>query len=98
MQDEKAKVEAQLQQAQKMESIGTLAGGIAHDFNNVLYSIIAYTELSDDNGTTFELYFPITRDEVSDKDLSIPIKDYKSLIRSRKRACGSFIKSLHDFI
>ncbi len=32
---------------------------------------------SDENGTTFELYFPITRDEISSKDLSIPIKDYK---------------------
>jgi PAS domain S-box-containing protein len=33
--------------------------------------------ISDKNGTTFELYFPITRDEISDKVLSIPIKDYK---------------------
>ena len=32
---------------------------------------------SGENGTTFELYFPITRDEISDKDLSTPIKDYK---------------------
>ena len=32
---------------------------------------------TDENGTTFELYFPITRDEVSDKALSIPIKNYK---------------------
>ncbi len=32
---------------------------------------------SGENGTTFELYFPITRDEISDKDLSMPIKDYK---------------------
>jgi len=32
---------------------------------------------TDENGTTFELYFPITRDEISDKALSIPIKDYK---------------------
>jgi CheY-like chemotaxis protein len=32
---------------------------------------------SDENGTTFELYFPITKDEISDKDLSIPVKDYK---------------------
>jgi len=32
---------------------------------------------SGENGTTFELYFPITRGEISDKDLSIPIKDYK---------------------
>jgi len=32
---------------------------------------------SGENGTTFELYFPITRDEISDKDVSLSIKDYK---------------------
>ena len=34
-----------LQQAQKMETIGTLAGGIAHDFNNILFPILGYSEI-----------------------------------------------------
>ena len=68
---EQKKLEVQLQQAQKMEAIGTLAGGIAHDFNNILFPILGHTEI---------LLQDIPEDSSTHDSLK---KIYKGAIRAR---------------
>lgn len=57
---EKKKLEEQLFQVQKLESIGTMAGGVAHDFNNYLGTILGYSSMGYDDseeGTPVKRYF-----------------------------------------
>ncbi|MCD4775559.1 MAG: PocR ligand-binding domain-containing protein [Candidatus Aegiribacteria sp.] len=46
VEEERRKIEAQMMNTQKLESLGVLAGGIAHDFNNMLMVILGYADLA----------------------------------------------------
>jgi signal transduction histidine kinase len=47
LEQERDRLEANLQQARRMETIGTFASGIAHNFNNIVGAILGYTEMAD---------------------------------------------------
>jgi PAS domain S-box-containing protein len=57
--DDRARLESQLLQAQRIESVGRLAGGVAHDFNNMLTVILGYAELI---GATLQPGDPLLKD------------------------------------
>lgn len=50
MEEERERLQAQLRQAQRLESIGTIASGIAHDFNNVMAAILGNSQLIQAHG------------------------------------------------
>ena len=49
MEKERARLETRLQQARRMETVGTFSSGIAHNFNNILAGILGHTEMAEEH-------------------------------------------------
>ena len=91
------KMEVQLQHAQKMEAIGTLAGGVAHDLNNILSGLISYPELllldiSEDS----PLRQPILRIKESGQKAAAIVQDLLTL--ARRGVSVTEVVNLNDII
>jgi len=92
---ERKQLEAQLQQSQKLETIGRLAGGVAHDFNNLLTVILGYGQLvmSEVDGPLREQVQEITRAGERAATLTRQL-----LAFSRKQALQATVTNLNAII
>ena len=100
---ERKKLEIQLQNAKKLESIGTLAGGVAHDLNNILSGIVGYPDLLlHDLAADSPYRAPLTAIKNSGEKAAEIVQDLLTLARrgvnarkviSLNRVVGDFVSS-----
>jgi two-component system cell cycle sensor histidine kinase/response regulator CckA len=94
---ERRKLESQLQQAQKMEAIGTLAGGVAHDLNNILSAQVSYPDLIlMDLDEDSPLRKPLLTIKKSGKKAAAIVQDLLTL--ARRGVVATEIVNLNDVI
>ena len=94
---ERDALQAQLLQAQKMESVGRLAGGVAHDFNNILTAIIGYCSMAQINLKDD----PTTRgyiQEVLDAATRAEDLTKRLLVFSRKQVIEPMLADLNEIV
>jgi len=94
---ERQKIEKQLQQSQRLESVGTLAGGIAHDFNNLLTVIRGYSSmLSDHAAASPDLVNPVRQiDDAASRAASLT---HQLLAFSRRQVLQPRVLNLNDIV
>lgn len=79
---EQTKLEEQLKQAQRMETLGTLAGGVAHDLSNILSAIVSYPELLlMDIEPESPLYDPLEKMKSAGRRAAAIVQDLMTLAR-----------------
>lgn len=94
---EQKQLQVQLQRAQKMEAIGTLAGGVAHDLNNILSGLISYPELLLlDIPEDSPLRQPILRIKESGQKAAAIVQDLLTL--ARRGVAVTEVVNLNDII
>jgi PAS domain S-box-containing protein len=95
--EEKATLQAQLYQAQKMEAIGRLAAGVAHDFNNLLTVIGGYTQMSltglSEEDRMYQQLLEVSKAERRAEDLT-----HQLLAFSRSQAMEPTVVNLNSLI
>ncbi|MBN1226807.1 MAG: PAS domain S-box protein, partial [Deltaproteobacteria bacterium] len=101
---EKAALEAQLQQAQKMEAVGRLAGGVAHDFNNLLTIIIGNISMAqmdlDMNHPLYKTLKEINSASKQAADLTRQLLAFsrKQIIKPMVINLNKLIKNMHKML
>ncbi|MCK9274602.1 MAG: PAS domain S-box protein [Syntrophales bacterium] len=95
--EEKGKLESQLMQAQKMETLGRLAGGVAHDFNNMLSVILGYVDLAK---MRLAKEHPVLTDLVEIEKAAVRSRDITGqlLAFSRKQIIAPKIINLNELV
>jgi len=87
---EQLRLQEELQQAQKMEAMGTLAGGIAHDFNNILGAILGNAELAMEDvpidSPTYSNLQGVVKAGMRGRDLVRQILAFTKKTRTEKRS------------
>ncbi len=95
--EERRRLAAQIQRAEKMEAIGALAGGVAHDLNNILSGIVSYPELLlHDLPENSPLRRPILTIEASGKKAAAIVQDLLTL--ARRGVAITEVVNLNDII
>jgi PAS domain S-box-containing protein len=94
---EQKKLQVQLQRAQKMEVLGTMAGGVAHDLNNILSAIVSYPDLllmqvPDDS----PLKAPLLTMQESGKKAAAIVQDLLAL--TRRGVVSEEVLNLNDIV
>jgi len=92
---ERERMQSQLLQAQKMESIGRLAGGVAHDFNNKLGVILGYAEMMLTGMTTDDPYYEDLKEIVRAAKQSSALTR-QLLAFARKQAVSPMVLDLNE--